>query len=248
MIGVIAQREIGTLFRSPLAWAILAMGQAALAFLFLLHLESYLELQPRMQESPGVTAWLAPRLYGATAGLMLFLVPLLTMRLIAGERQLGTLPLLLSAPAASIEIILGKYIGTFCLLALLTALVTLMPLSLAVATPIDITALLLAAVGVVLFAALAGAAGLYLSALAHQPMIAAIGTAGLLLFLLLFGEWASTVDANWTAAAMWLTPSTHLQPFLRGLFDTGALAYFLIMTGVFLALAVRRLDNERLQR
>lgn len=250
MIRVIAAREAGALFRSPTAWVVLAAVQAVVAFIFLLHLESYLELQPRLQagDGPGVTAFLVPRLFGAATTVYLVAVPLLTMNLLAGERRGATLPLLLSAPVTSAEIVLGKFIGVMSVLVPMVVLTALMPAALTPVTGIDGGALGLAALGGLLFITAAAAAGTWLSALGRSPVVAAVATLGLLLMLLLLGEWGRNLGGTWAGLLAYPAPSTHLKPFFTGLLDSGAVAFFVLFTGLFLALAVRRLDNERLQR
>lgn len=251
MIAAIARRECLAAFRSPLAWTLLATVQFIVALLFLLHLDSYLQLQGEFRRAgsgPGVTAFLVPRLFGAAAMIELMALPLLTMNLVAGEWREGTLRLLLSAPVSTAEIILGKYLALLGLIAPMVLLTAAMPLSLAVATDIDAGALALAALGLFAFLAAAGAAGVYLSALTRRPAIAAIGTLAGLLGLLLLGEWARTLG-GWPATLLsYPTPAAHLQTFLSGLFDTGALVFFALFIALFLALAIRRLDDERLQR
>jgi len=251
MIGVIARREFLARFRSPVAWVILAAVQFMVALLFLLHLDSYLQLQDEFRRAgsgPGVTAFLVPRLFGAAAMIQLMALPLLTMNLVAGEWRDGTAGLLLSAPVSTAEIVLGKYLALLGIVAPMVALTAAMPLSLAVATDVDGGALALAALGLFGFLAAAGAAGLYLSALTRQPIIAAALTLALLLGLLLLGEWARTLG-GWPAALLsYPTPAAHLETFLSGLFDTGAAAFFALFAALFLALATRRFDDERLQR
>ena len=250
MIAAIARREALALFRAPTAWLVLAAVQAVVAFVFLLHLESYIELQPRLRsaDGPGLTAFLVPRLFGAATTIHLLAIPLLTMNLVAGERRDGTLPLLLSAPVSALEIVAGKFIGVLAPLAAMVALTALMPAALGAVADIDVPALALAALGALLFAGAAGAAGIYLSTLSRQPAVAAIATLGLLLILLLLGEWGRNLGGMWAEVLAYPAPSTHLKPFFTGLFDTGALAFFVLFAGLFLALAVRRLDNERLVR
>lgn len=250
MIATIARREAAALFRSPVAWVVLAAVQALLAFIFLLHLETYLQVQPRLtaQGGPGVTAFLIPRLFGAATTIYVTALPLVTMGLLAGERRNGTLALLLSAPVSTLEIVLGKFLGALALLVAMVLLTAAMPASLALVTAVDGGALVLAALGAVLFVAAAAAAGLYLSSVTGQPAIAAIATLGLLLLLLLLGEWGRSVGGAGEALLTYPAPSTHLGPFFEGLLDTGAVAFFALFAGLFLALATRRLDNERLQR
>lgn len=251
MIGAIAWRECLARYRSPVAWSLLAAVQLIVALIFLLHLDSYLQLQSEFRRAgsgPGATAFLVPRLFGAAAMVQLMALPLLTMGLVAGEWRERTLPLLLGAPVSSAAIVLGKYLGLLAVVVPMVALTAAMPASLALATDIDGGTLVLAALGLLLFLAAAGAAGLYLSALTRQPAVAAILTLGLLLGLLLLGEWARSVGGRLAALLAWPTPAAHLEPFLAGLFDSGALAFFVLFTVLFLALAIRRLDDERLQR
>lgn len=250
MIATIARREAAALFRSPIAWIVLAAVQAVLGFIFVLHLETYLQVQPRLtaQGGPGVTAFLVPRLFGAATTIYVMALPLVTMGLFAGERRNGTLALLLSAPVSTLEIVLGKFLGALGLLVAMVLLTAAMPASLVLVTAIDGGALALATLGAVLFVTAAGAAGLYLSSLTRQPVIAAVATLGLLLALLLLGEWGRTVGGAWEGLLAYPAPSTHLAPFLEGLLDTGGVAFFALFAGLFLALATRRLDNERLQR
>jgi len=250
MIGLIARRELASWFHSPLAWVLLALVQGLGALVFLLHLEAYLQMQANFRgqaDAPGATAFLVPRVFGAGAGLLMLALPLVTMNLIAGERHRGSLPLLLSAPVSALEIALGKYLALVALMTTLVATVAVMPLALAAVAPIDLGLLASAVIGLWLFVAAIGAAGLFLSTLTRQPIVAAIGTLGLLAFLVLAGEWAGTLTSSVATIARYPSPATHLAPFFAGYPNTGALAFYVLFAGVFLALAVRRLDNERLQ-
>lgn len=251
MITAIARRECLARYRAPMAWILLAVIQVIVALVFLLHLDNYLQLQDEFRRAgsgPGITAFLLPRLFGAAAMIQLLALPLLTMHLLAGESRDGTLLLLLSAPVSSAEVILGKYLGLLSVLVPMVLLTAAMPASLALATDIDAGALALGTIGLLLFLAAGGAAGLYLSSLTRQPAIAAILTLGLLLGLLLLGEWGRTLGDPAATILGFPTPAAHLDPFLSGLFDSGALAFFILFTLLFLTLATRRLDDERLQR
>jgi len=104
MIFTLAQRELRTLFLSPLAWSILAVVQFILAYLFLSQLNEFLTLQPQLkviEGAPGVTDLVVVPVYGSAAFILMMVVPLLTMRVISEERRSRSLPLLLSAPKIS---------------------------------------------------------------------------------------------------------------------------------------------------
>ena len=182
----IAGRELRSLFLSPLAWTLLAVIQGLLAWIFLLLIDDFRNLQGRLvnlENAPGVTDLVAAPLLRIAAWCLLALTPLLTMRLFSEERRARTLDLLLSAPVGMTEIVLGKYLGILTFLFGVIALIALMPLSLASGASLDFGKLLAGLLGLGLLTTSFAAAGLYMSTLTAQPGVAAISTLGLLLFL-----------------------------------------------------------------
>ena len=86
MIAAIARHELKTQFLSPLAWTLLGILQAILAFQFLIQVDTFSELQPQLAEmdsGPGLTDIVATRLFGNAGIILLLVTPLLTMRLLA---------------------------------------------------------------------------------------------------------------------------------------------------------------------
>jgi ABC-2 type transport system permease protein len=249
MIGVIAGRELRGLFLSPLAWAILGVVQLILAYVFLVQVDVFLQWQPRLaglEGAPGLTEIVATPLLRTAAVVLLLVVPLLTMRLVSEERRARTLPLLLSAPVSSTEIVLGKYVGLLAFLLLLLALIALMPLSLLAGGGLDLGLFAAAWLGLVLVVASFAAAGLFLSAVTDQPTVAAVSTFGLLLLLWIL-DWAGGSGGEQARSALgYLSLLTHYDALLKGVFDTKDVAYYLLFTGAFLTLAVRRLDADRM--
>ena len=129
MIGTIAARELRSLFFSPLAWTMLAVIQVIIAFLFLVQVDFFLQIQPRLAQmpgAPGLTEIVVAPTFGNAALILLLVVPLLTMRLVSDELRNQTLSLLFSAPVSMSAIILGKYLGVlgFLLIQLLLIAVT----------------------------------------------------------------------------------------------------------------------------
>jgi len=242
MIFTIAAREWRGLFLSPLAWVLLAVAQGVLAWIFLLLVRDFQDLQGRLaglENAPGITDLVAAPLFRVAAWVMLLLVPLLTMRLFSEERRTRTLDLLLSAPVGAPAIVLGKYLGVLALLLSLVVLVGLLPLSLAAGATLDYGKLLAGLLGLSLLAASAAAAGLYISTLTTQPVVAATVTLGLLLAL-------EVVD---TAGHLfrYLSLLRHYDALLLGLVNSADIAYYLLFATAFLGLAIRRLDDMRLR-
>lgn len=251
MILTLAQRELRTLFLSPLAWAILAVVQFILAYLFLSQLNEFLTLQPQLkviESAPGVTDLVVVPLYGSAAFILMMVVPLLTMRLISEERRGRSLPLLLSAPLSMSEIIIGKYLGIVAFLVTMTLMISIMPLSLLFAGTIDLGLLASIVVGLVLLIAAFAAIGLYMSSLTQQPTVAAISTFGVLLLLWII-DWAGgkAGDPGATGVLTYLSMLRHYEGLSRGVFSSADVIYFLLFISTFLVLSIRRLDAERMR-
>ncbi len=247
MIGVIAQRELRSLFLSPLAWSLLACGQLILAWVFLLQMETFVSLQPRLaglEGAPGITDLIAAPLFATTGGLLLFFSPLLTMRLFSEEYRSGSYTLLQSAPLSLWQIILGKFFGILSFFSLMLLLTLLMPLSLTLGGILDWGKLASGLLGLGLLAATYAAIGLCLSSLTHHPGVAAVASYGLLLFLWILGL-ATTGGDQTGSLFQWLSPQMHLEPLLKGLVRSGDLAYFCLCILTSLLLTLRGLDQRR---
>lgn len=245
MIRLLALRELRSLFSIPSTWFILAILQFIFAWFFLGRLEAYLELQPQMAQlanAPGVTSAVAAPTFFTLALLLMMLVPMFTMRLIAEERRNQTLTLLLSAPLSSRHIVLGKFLGLLAFLLILIAGVPLMLYTLALGTQLDHGLLLSNLLGLVLLTASDVALGLYISTLTKQPIIAAIGALAVLVGLWLADLGSSAEDSPWHS----LSPLHHFQNFNVGLLHSNDVLYFVLFSGVFLLLAMRRLHNNRI--
>lgn len=249
MIFTIAGRELRSLFLSPLAWAILAVVQFIIAYLFLSQLDAYLMVQPRLaavEGAPGVADLIIAPLFGNAAIILLLITPLLTMRVLSEERRNRTISLLFSAPISMTEIILGKYLGVLGFFLILLAMIALMPLSLLVGTDLDVGKLVAGLLGLTLLLAAFAAIGLYMSALTEQPTIAAVSTFGLLLLLWII-DWAGNSGANVSGLFAYLSMLRHYETLLKGLFNSTDVLYYLLVIVMFLGLSIRRLDADRLQ-
>lgn len=248
MILTIAKREFRNMFLSPLAWVILAVIQIILAWSFFTSLDYFFSIQSELttiKNAPGVTDLIATPLFEVASIILLMVIPLLTMRLISEEKRSKTISLLLSSPVSISEIIIGKYLGLLFFISTILLLITLMPLSLSIGTELDLTKLFSGALGLFLILAAFSAAGIYMSSLTDNPMIAAVSTFGLLLFLWLLNN--STASDGGTNVLAYLSLHTHFAPLLRGILNTRDIAYFLLFIAGFIVLAIRQLETQRLQ-
>lgn len=250
MIGTIAVREFKSLFLSPLAWTLLAILQFILGFLFLTQVETFNTLQSKLagiEGAPGLTDIIVTPLFGNAAIILLLVTPMLTMRLICEERRNKTLALLLSAPIANTDIILGKYLGLLGLMLLMIVLIALMPLSLLIGGELDIGKVFANMLALVLLVSAFTSAGLYMSCIAGHPVIAAMATFGLLLLLWVL-DWSANMEDQRSQLFEYLSMLRHFQAIQSGLISSVDIGYFLLFIAGFLILSIRRLDNDRLQK
>ena len=248
MIWTIAGRELRSLFLSPLAWVILAVVQGLCAYFFLLYVDLFLQLQPRLAavaNGPGVTDIVVAPLYSTAATILLLIVPLITMRLVSEERRSQTLSLLISAPVSMTEIILGKFIGVFSFVLIILTLIALMPLSLLAGGALDVGLWFSGLLGLILLLATFCSVGLFISTLTNQPTVAAIGSFGILLLLWILNLAGTTGSGSQLFA--YLSLLSHYQPLLQGNFSSTDVIYYLLITGLCLILSVFRLDADRVQ-
>lgn len=247
MIWTIALRELKTAFLSPLAWVILAVVQVILGFMFLGHVEQYLQWQSRllaMESAPGLTEVVVAPLFGNAAIVLLLVVPLITMRLVSEEKRNHTMPLLYSAPITMTEIILGKYLGTLLFLLIVVVMIALMPLSLLAGGGLDFGLLIAGLIGLSLLLASFASVGIFMSALTEQPTVAAIGSFGILLLFWILDLYGG--GGGQDSFFSYLSILNHYEPFLKGIIDSTDAIYHLLFISTFLVLSVRRLEADRL--
>ncbi len=249
MILTIALREFRNLFLSPLAWVVLAVTQAILAWMMFVQIDVFFSLQDQlatMPNAPGVTDLVVAPILEIASIILLMITPLMTMRLLSEEKRSGAISLLLSAPVSATEIVVGKYLGIVLFMLVFVGMIALMPLSLYMGTELDMGKLAAGLLGLLLLLSAFSAAGLFMSSLTASPVVAAVSTFGLLLLLWIIDSNAGGDNAQDTVLT-YLSLLQHFSPLLRGIVDSRDLAYFVLFILGFLALSIRQLDAQRIQ-
>ena len=245
MIATVAGKELKSMFGSPLAWIVLAALQLILAWIFLMRLDTFLELQPRLQtlaNAPGATEIVIAPLYSAAAVVLLMATPILAMRALAEERRSRTMTLLISAPISMTQIVLGKFLGLITLLYMPIALITAMGMSLFIGGDLDSGLICANVVGLAMLVATFAAVGMFASSLTVYPIVAGIGALALLL-----ASWLATLAQPDPSSLVHLVSVTRrFESFNNGLIDSADVVWHLLVIVLFLALTIRRLDRDRL--
>lgn len=238
----IYRRELAGLFLAPLAWILLCATLLYCAFFFLAALE---------QTGGEVNAAFAYMHSGPFWFLVVFLPPLLTMRMISEESRSGLLEFLLTAPVGDSAVVLGKLLAATTFLAIAWSfLLVYGAIVHALGAPPDWGQLALQWLGAVLVCALTSALGLVASAVCGTPLLAAFFAILANIVLLVLPMVTGLVRGPLRAAVEWLVQkldvTAHYQgSFLTGALDTADLAFFLTWTAVAVFCAVRVVESRR---
>ncbi len=176
---------------------------------------------------------------------IIFLAPLLTMRLLAEEQKLGTLELLLTSPVRDWEVVLGKYIASFLILAAILAVTLYYVVIIYSFGDPDTGPVLSGYLGLLLYGAAALAIGLLGSSLSSNQIVAAVVGIAILLMLSFVNLIADIVTGVASEVFNGMSMNEHIVDFSRGVIDTSSLVFFLSLTAVFLFLTIRSLETRR---
>ncbi len=234
------------MFASPLAWVLMAFLQGIFSFIFMSQLENFSMMQAQlasMPDGPGLTEVAVTPVFSVAAIVILFSVPLLTMRLIAEERRNQTIIFLISAPLSMTQIILGKFLATVFFLEIIFFITFLMSLSVLPGGSLDLGLIFSCLLGISLLGATFSSIGLFVSCLTNHPVVAAILSLAIALGLWIINLTAPDPESTLNLISIF----SHWEPFLEGTIALKNIAYFLIIIMVFIVLSIRRLDADRLQ-
>ncbi len=176
---------------------------------------------------------------------IIFLAPLLTMRLLAEEQKLGTLELLLTSPVRDWEVVLGKYIASFLILVAILAVTLYYVVLLYSFGDPDTGPVLSGYLGLLLYGAAALAIGLLGSSLSSNQIVAAVVGIAILLMLSFVNLIADIVTGVASEVFNGMSMNEHIVDFSRGVIDTSSLVFFLSLTAIFLFLTIRSLETRR---
>jgi ABC-2 type transport system permease protein len=236
-IFTILKRELKSYFASPIAYIILVVFLVLSGIFFFFYLESFIRSQfdPRFQlfrEKLNLNEFVIRPYFGTTSVVLLFMIPLITMRLIAEERKNFTAELLFTSPVRVSQIVLGKFLASFSLFALMVALSAIYLVVLRVYGNPDLGPVLSAYLGLFLLGGSLISAGLFASSLTENQIVAAVISFGILLVFWILG---ASSDAD-NSILGYISIINHLDNFTKGIIALRDTIYYLsfIFFGLFL--------------
>jgi ABC-2 type transport system permease protein len=234
---LIMRREIGTYLRSMTGYVIAALLLLVDGLLFNIF---------AIGGEDKLSAAVLTQFFFYSSGLTMIASVFISMRLIAEERQTGTLVLLTSSPVMDSEIIVGKFLSGFLFLAMVLALTIFMPLLILVNGKISVGHVVAGYVGLLLLGAASMALGTLGSALARTQVLAAIFSGCMVTGMVLAWMLVQVTERPFKDVfANLAIHGKHFLPFQQGTIHLRDVVYYFMVVFVTLFAAVRVMEARR---
>jgi ABC-2 type transport system permease protein len=229
---VISRREIRTYFNSPVAYIVVTVFTVISSYLFFSQLfaQKQADLRQLFQFMPFI---------------FMFVVPAVTMRLLADEKASGTLELLSTMPVRDWEVVVGKFLAALTLVATAIGLTLVFAISVRLLGPLDRGPAIGGYIGALLMGGAYVAIGVMCSAFTRNSIVAFIASFGISFALYLFGRLTQFVPEAMQPLVAFLSIDGHFESIGRGVIDTRDVIYYLSVIGTCLLVATTALESRR---
>jgi ABC-2 type transport system permease protein len=247
----IFKKEMRLYFSSPVAYVVgtfflLISGWFFSQILFIYSLQSMQSMMnPMMAGNLNPTEAIMRPLFSNMSVVLLFFIPMLTMRLFAEEKKSGTIELLLTYPVRDGEVLLGKFLAALALYAVLLILTLLYPVMIAYFARVEWGAILTGYLGMLLLGATFLAVGVFISSLTENQIVAGFSTFGVLLAFWIIGWGADSASGLLRNVLQYVSILDHMESFGKGVIDTKDLVYYVSAIALALFLTLRSLETKR---
>src|SRR4051812_16091627 len=184
-------------------------------------------------------------LFQNTAVIILFVMPMITMRTYSEEKRSGTIELLLTSPLTDFEIIAGKFLGTVVLYLALLAVTALYVGILFIYGRPEWRPLVAGYLGLFLLGSCFIAIGLFISSTTKNQMVAGAATFVVALLFWIVSWFSETAGPTTAQVLSYLSITEHFDDFGKGIIDTKHLIYYLSFISFGLFLTLKSVDSER---
>ena len=247
----IAHKELKGYFASPIAYIVIGFSAILYGWFFinLLYYFDRMSMQAGAgfggPQSVNVNESLISPLFLNVSVILLFTLPMITMRSYSEEKRSGTIELLLTSPLTDLQIVMGKFLGALGLYgAMLAVTLVHMAFLFAFGNP-EWRPVATGYLGLLLMGGCFLSLGLFISSLTKNQIVA-----GMITFAVFLLFWVINWIASFTGPTMqnvlnYLSITEHLNDFARGVVDTKHLVYYVSFIAFSLFLTVRAVDSER---
>jgi ABC-2 type transport system permease protein len=251
-ILAIAQKELKAYFASPIAYIVIGFWALLYGYFFVAILSFFVRQSMQMNQfgmqgpqSMNVNQQLIRPLLQNVNILVLFLMPMVTMRTYSEEKRSGTIELLLTSPVTDFQIIIGKFLGAMALYGCMLA-VTLIHIGLLfIYGQPEWKPIVTTYIGLLLFGGCFVSLGLFISSLTKNQIVAGMVTFAVFLLLWIITWIVSFSGPTVDKITQYISILDHLDDFGKGVLDTTHIIYYLSFISFGLFLTAKSVDSER---
>jgi len=247
-ILAIAGKELRSYFASPIAYVIIGLFAMLFSRFFYAYLMVFVQRSSGMMGGGGannINQEMIRYVLMNSAVIILFVMPMITMRTSSEEKRSGTIELLLTSPLTDLEIIVGKFLGAMGLYcAMLAVTVAYMGILFFYGNP-EWRPVVAGYLGLVLLGGCFISVGLLISSLTKNQIVAGVITFAVFLMLWIINWSADQSGPTMRAVLNHLSIIDHFDDFARGIIDTKHVVYYLSFITFGLFLTAKSVDSER---
>lgn len=227
----IMKRDFKSYFSSPIAYVLIGLFMLLVGLYF----NSFL----------GYGSDIIGELVSVMSGLLLFIVPIMTMRSMAEDKKNGTEILLLTAPVKVSEIVMGKFLAAYSVFLVMTGVSLIFPIITIIAGKPDILLIFSSYLGYIMLGAIYVSFGVFASSLTENQIIAAIISLVSIFLIQNVGYLASFFSGFLNKAFLWLSVMDRYEDFSKGIIDLTSVIFMVCYAAVFLILTYRVIEHKR---
>ena len=244
----IADKELRSYFSSPIAYIIIGFFLLPFGVFFYLYLAAFVKQSMQQAQFGGavnINQNVIRYVLQNASVIILFIMPMITMRTYSEENRSGTIELLLTSPLTDVEIIVGKFLGALGLyVALLAVTLPHMGILFVYGSP-EWRPLVAGYLGLLLMGGAFVSLGLLISSTTNNQIVAGIVTFVVFLLLWIVGWFADSAGPTIGPITSWLSITEHFDDFSKGIIDTKHVLYYLTLITFGLFLTAKSVDTER---
>ena len=230
--ATVAKREIRTYFNSPMAYIVVTVFMLIVGYLY--WSQVFLEKQAELRYY-----------FNLTPLVFTFIIPAITMRLLAEEKGSGTLEMLITMPVRDWEVVLGKFLAGIAMLAAIVGMTMFYAVTLSLLSPVDKGPMLTGYLGLLLMGGAYVAIGVMASSLTRNQIVAFILAFAISFALFIFGQIVQFAP-DWLAPVLsFLSMGNHFESLSRGVVDSRDVIYYVSVMVVALVIATASLQSRK---
>jgi ABC-2 type transport system permease protein len=248
----IANKELRSYFAGPIAYIAIGLWALLYGYFFIAILQFFVRQSMQMgqmgmggPQSMNINQQLIRPLLQNVTIMILFVMPMVTMRTYSEEKRSGTIELLLTSPLTDFQIIMGKFLGAMALYALMLAVTTIHIALLFIYGRPELKPILTAYLGLFLLGGCFISLGLLISSLTKNQIVAGMLTFAVFLLLWIITWIGSFSGPTVDQLTQYLSIIDHLEDFSKGVIDTKHLIYYVSFITFGLFLTAKSVDSER---